>query len=61
MSANTDQQKILIIEDNPGDFFLIKEFLKRTTLPKYQIYHADKLAEAEALLKQEEFKLILMD
>ncbi|NBP67746.1 MAG: response regulator [Cytophagia bacterium] len=61
MSANPEEQKILIIEDNPGDFFLITEFLKRTTLPKYQIYHAEKLAEAEELLQQEEFKLILMD
>lgn len=61
MSTNPDEQKILIIEDNPGDFFLIKEFLKRTALPRYQIYHAEKIADAEVLLKEEEFKLVLMD
>lgn len=61
MSTANDEQKILIIEDNPGDFFLIKEFLKRTTLPRYQIYHAEKISDAEILLKQEDFKLILMD
>lgn len=61
MSIKPEEQKILIIEDNPGDFFLIKEFLKRTTLPRYQIYHAEKISDAEILLKQEDFKLILMD
>jgi signal transduction histidine kinase len=61
MSQHADEQKILIIEDNPGDFFLIKEFLNRTALPRYQIFHAEKISDAEALLKQQDFKLILMD
>lgn len=61
MSIQPDDQKILIIEDNPGDFFLITELLKRTTLPRYQIYHAEKISDAEIFLKKEEFRLILMD
>ncbi|MFZ5971349.1 MAG: ATP-binding protein [Bacteroidota bacterium] len=54
-------QKILIVEDNPGDYFLIKEFLKRTNLPNYQIEHATCVSEAVAQLQAGTFKLILMD
>jgi PAS domain S-box-containing protein len=53
--------KILIIEDNPGDLFLVKEFLKRTSLPSYEIFHADILEQAISFLKTEQFKLILLD
>ncbi len=55
------EQKILIVEDNPGDFFLIREFLKRTNLPSYKIEHATRISEAVAHLQAGSFKLILMD
>jgi PAS domain S-box-containing protein len=53
--------KILIVEDNPGDLFLVKEFLKRTSLPSFQILHADTLEQATQLLKSNKFKIILLD
>lgn len=53
--------KILIVEDNPGDLFLVKEFLKRTSLPAFEILHADTLEHALVLLKSNRFKLILLD
>ncbi len=58
---NSLESKILIVEDNPGDLFLVKEFLKRTTLPSFQIRHADTLNEAISLLKSNKFKIILLD
>ncbi len=54
-------QKILIVEDNPGDLFLVKEFLKRTSLPPFEIFHADNLQVAISLLNTHSFKLILLD
>lgn len=53
--------KILIVEDNPGDLFLVKEFLKRTSLPTFEIFHADTLEKALSLLRNNSFKLILLD
>jgi PAS domain S-box-containing protein len=58
---STEDQKILIIEDNPGDLFLVKEFLKRTALPAFEIFHANTLASALSLLKTNSFRLILLD
>jgi PAS domain S-box-containing protein len=55
------EPKILIVEDNPGDLFLVKEFLKRTALPSFQILHADTLKKALLLLKSHKFKIILLD
>lgn len=55
------EPKILIVEDNPGDLFLVKEFLKRTSLPSFQILHADTLEQAIRLLKSHHFKIILLD
>lgn len=58
---NSVQPKILIVEDNPGDLFLVKEFLKRTSLPSFEILHADTLEEATRLLRSNKFKIILLD
>ena len=55
------EPKILIVEDNPGDLFLVKEFLKRTTLPTFEVFHADSLEAAISLLTANRFKLILLD
>lgn len=57
----SDDQKVLILEDNPGDFFLIKEFLKRTSFSQCHIYHAESVSTAIALLQEHAFKFILMD
>jgi PAS domain S-box-containing protein len=53
---------ILIIEDNPGDFFLIKEYLEEHfTEPK--IMHAKRFSEAESMLMDEKnaFDVVLLD
>ena len=58
---SSTEPKILIVEDNPGDLFLVKEFLKRTALPSFQILHADTIHQAILLLKCHKFKIILLD
>lgn len=58
---SSSEPKILIVEDNPGDLFLVKEFLKRTSLPSFQILHADTLEQATRLLNSNKFKIILLD
>jgi hypothetical protein len=35
--------KILAVEDNPGELFLEREFLERTSLSTFEILHADTL------------------
>lgn len=57
----TGNNIILIVEDNPGDFFLIKEFLNRTNLPKYEIIHAESVEDTIRLLNENSFELILVD
>lgn len=57
----SEEQKLLIVEDNPGDLFLVKEFLKRTSLPTFEIFHADTIEKAVVLLKKNSFKIILLD
>ncbi|WP_276368884.1 PAS domain S-box protein [Chryseolinea sp. H1M3-3] len=56
-----EERKMLIVEDNPGDLFLVKEFIKRTSLPTFEIFHADTVEKAVSLLKQNSFNLILLD
>jgi PAS domain S-box-containing protein len=58
---SSQKSKILIVEDNPGDLFLVKEFLKRTSLPPFEIFHADTIENALVLLRKNSFKLILLD
>jgi PAS domain S-box-containing protein len=56
-----EELKVLIVEDNPGDLFLVKEFLKRTSLRAFEIFHADSLEAALLLLSQHTFKIVLLD
>jgi two-component system sensor histidine kinase UhpB len=52
---------ILVIEDNPGDFLLLKEFLRLTGLPIGTVLNADRLEQAYSILKDQAPDLILLD
>lgn len=52
--------RILIVEDNPGDFFLVGEYLKEGPW-QLSITHALRLSEAMKLVKTHEYDLILLD
>ena len=53
---------LLIIEDNPGDFFLIKEYLEEH-FAEPKIMHAKRFSEAESMLMDEKnvFDVVLLD
>lgn len=58
---NTTVLSVLIVEDNPGDLFLLQETLRLTKLPFKQIYKAASVAEAIANLNEHEIDLVLLD
>ncbi|MCR6720125.1 MAG: PAS domain S-box protein [Chitinophagaceae bacterium] len=52
--------RLLIVEDNPGDYFLVGEYLKEGPwLPL--LFHASSLAEATRLAQNEQLDVILLD
>lgn len=52
---------ILVIEDNPGDFMLLKEFLRLTGLPIDMVTNADRLGSAFTILKEHTHDLVFLD
>jgi CheY-like chemotaxis protein len=56
-----DMKKILIVEDNPGDVYLIKEILKRYKPGVFDVTSAERLDEGLAILEHEALDLILLD
>ena len=58
---NTEEQTILLIEDNLGDSRLIKEMLKEITSINYRLIIAETLKEGCEQIKKNDFILILLD
>ena len=61
MSAINAQLSILAVEDNPGDIFLLKEFLRATDLSIGTIFEAGRLSEAKKILGEEKIDLVFLD
>ena len=53
--------KVLLVEDNPGDVFLLQEFLKEVTTVVVDLMPVEKLSEGLNYLASEVFDLILLD
>ncbi len=53
--------KVLLIEDNAGDAFLIKFYLGESFSPKFSFYHAETIQSAYEFLSKDSFDIILMD
>jgi DNA-binding response OmpR family regulator len=53
--------KVLLIEDNPGDAFLIKFYLGESVAPKFQFFHGENMKTANELMSKNTFDIILMD
>jgi DNA-binding response OmpR family regulator len=53
--------KVLLIEDNPGDAFLIKFYLGESTAPVFNVSHAETMQAGLELLANNKFDLILSD
>lgn len=62
MQKDKNVYRILIVEDNPGDYILIEDFLQEY-INSPQIHHALNFAEAKALLqdKIEIFDVVFLD
>lgn len=57
-----DQElKVLLVEDNPGDAFLMKFYLGESTSPVFNVSHAETVGAALELLASNKFDLILSD
>ncbi|MCW3109512.1 MAG: hybrid sensor histidine kinase/response regulator [Segetibacter sp.] len=52
--------QILVIEDNPGDFILVNEYLEEA-FPKATIFHADTLKKGIEFLEKGNIDVILLD
>ncbi|MEI1375573.1 response regulator [Nostoc sp. UHCC 0926] len=53
--------KVLLVEDNPGDVFLLQEFLKEVTTVVVDLIRVVRLSEALNYLAKEIFDVILLD
>ncbi len=53
--------RILVVEDNPADLFVLEGLLWKTRLPISQVIRANSNAEADELLQKESPNLILLD
>ena len=58
---NTSALSILIVEDNPGDLFLLQETLRLTRLPFEEVYKAASAAEAIEALNAYRINVVLLD
>lgn len=52
---------MLVVEDNPGDYALVKEYLQMSNLPPGKTLHADSMASATNLIKENNFDIALLD
>lgn len=52
--------KVLVVEDNPGDYLLVEEYLQSAD-NNYSIVHAETMGVAEKFLAAEKYDVILLD
>jgi PAS domain S-box-containing protein len=57
----TTSLNILTVEDNPSDLFLLEHMLKSSGLKIRQLYAADRVREAYALLERHDINVVLLD
>lgn len=53
--------KVLLVEDNLADVRLVQEILIESNVARFKIIHADRLAKAITLLREEPFDVVLLD
>jgi two-component system sensor histidine kinase UhpB len=61
MLEDTHPLNILVVEDNPSDYFLFSEYLRLSKLPTEHVYHAERLEEALQQLQEHQPDLIFLD
>ena len=58
---NSTPLSLLIIEDNPGDFILLKEQLQQMQLPVKNVVHAVNMEKVPSTIKDNNFDIVLLD
>ncbi|WGV27345.1 hybrid sensor histidine kinase/response regulator [Halotia branconii] len=53
--------KVLLVEDNPGDVFLLQELLKEVTTVRVELQPVERLSEALECLVSKSFDVMLLD
>ncbi|MCG6136829.1 MAG: response regulator [Nostoc sp. LLA-1] len=53
--------KVLLVEDNPGDVFLLQEILQEVTTVQVELQPVERLSEALEYLAQDNFDVMLLD
>jgi len=61
MNQQINPYRILVVEDNPGDYVLLKEYLQLGKLSVEKIFHAADMAAAKALVKDNSFDIAFLD
>lgn len=56
-----EELKVLLIEDNQGDAFLMKFYLGESTSPVFNVFHAETVKAALDYLAENQFDMILSD
>jgi two-component system, NarL family, sensor histidine kinase UhpB len=52
---------LLVIEDNPGDYLLLKKYIKRSNVPLASLYLAEQLNEVESIIKNNKIDIAFLD
>lgn len=61
MTTTKNPLSILIIEDNPGDYLILKDFFKRIELPVKKIVHSVNMKSVPLLIENTNFDLVFLD
>lgn len=61
MPDNSSLLSILIVEDNPGDLFLLEELLRTSSLSLQHLYHATTTSTAIEILQEHPIHLVFLD
>jgi PAS domain S-box-containing protein len=61
LQENNTLLSVLIVEDNPGDLFLLEETLRLTRIPFDRVFKASSAADAIEILKEQEIGVVLLD
>ncbi len=56
-----ENYKLLLIDDNPGDSFMIKFYLEESAYANFEITHEESLEEGIKRANQDEFHFVLLD
>ena len=61
MLTNKEPVKVLVIEDNEGDAFLVKELLERQKEQAFNVTSVNNIKEASEITKLNKFSVLILD